>query len=348
MRTRLTALVLATAAVAGCANAPRVQGVAAEAPPPLRVWVSFPIGSSQVYPIFTNREAYVAMFEIVPGRGVTMVYPFFQGHTIASSAHYANLALQPGRMFYHTDPFGHASYQPRSYYAVASIAPLNLARFQTSLGATRRVLGQMYGSYRTYDVIDRLTEEIVPMQADEDWATDVFFDWPMTPTPRFAYYRIVSCANGRVIHAPTGYPYHGCPGDSEIAVATVAEAKPPVKETTIDNPRGPRRGTDREGIELSSPNGEKRRRAEPGDRAPGVGRAAGSREGIRYSGDRRSGRSGGASAGGFGGAGERSTSNARAEKAESAQRERSQRAEPSSPPSRSERSGEKSGSEKKP
>ena len=350
MRARLTTLVLATAALAGCANAPRVRAVAPEAPPALRVWVSFPIGSSQVYPIFTNREAYVALFEIVPGRGATMVYPSFQGHTIASSAHYANLTLQPGRMFYHTDPFGHASYQPRYYYAVASVAPLNIYRLQTSLGATRRVLGRMYGSYRPYDVIDRLTEEVVPMQADEDWATDLFVDWPMPPTPRFAYYRLVSCANGRVIQVPAGYPYHGCPGDTEIAVATVAEPKPPVKETTIESPRGPRRGTDREGIELSSPNGEKRRRAEPGDRAPGVGRTAGSREGIRYSDERRPGRSGGTSAGGtgFGGAGERSTSNARAEKAERAETERSQRAEPSSPSSRSTPSGEKSGGEKKP
>jgi hypothetical protein len=289
------------------------------------------------------------MFEIVPGRGVTMVYPFFQGHTIASSAHYANLALQPGRMFYHTDPFGHASYQPRSYYAIASVAPLNLARFQTSLGATRRLLGQMYGSYRTYDVIDRLTEEIVPMQSDEDWATDLFVDWPMPPTPSFAmYYLSVRCTNGRVIQVPSNYPYHGCPGDAAPVVAatdSVVGAERPANEVTVEAPRGPRRGTDRGGVELSSPNGEKRRRAEPGAHAPRVGGPAGSREGIRYSGGRRSGAASGA---GFGGAGERSTSNARAEKAERAERERSQRAEPASAPSRSERSGERSGGEKKP
>jgi hypothetical protein len=308
------------------------------------VWVSFPIGSSQVYPIFTNREAYVALFEIVPGRGATMVYPFFRGHTIASSAHYANLTLQPGRMFYHTDPFGHASYQPRYYYAVASVAPLNLERLQTSLGATRRVLGRMYGSYRPYDVIDRITEEIVPMQSDEDWATDLFVDWPMPPTPRFAYYRIVRCANGRILHVPAGYPYHGCPGDAELNVATT-EPKLPVKEATLDGPRAPRRGPDREGVELSAPNAEKRRRAEPGDRPPRIGGPAGSRDGIRYSSGRRVGSGSGT---GFGGSGERSTSNARTEKAERVERERSQRAEPSSPPSRSAPSGEKSGGEKKP
>ncbi|HJU67854.1 MAG TPA: hypothetical protein VJ650_06350 [Gemmatimonadaceae bacterium] len=342
MGTRLTTLVLATAALAGCANPPRVQRMAPEAPPPLRVWVSFPIGSSDIYPIFTNREAYVALFEIVPGRGVTMVYPSLRGHTVASSAHYANLTVQPGRMFYHTDPFGFASRQPRSFYAVASVAPLNLERLQTSLGGIRRVLGRMYGSYRSYDVIDRLTAEIVPMQADDDWATDLFVDWPMLPTPRFSYFQIARCANGRIIYVPAGYPYHGCPGDPAPAVTITQDAKAPVKEVALEAPRAPRRGTDREAVELSTPDGGKRR-AEPSDRPPQVGGAARSREGIRYSGDRRSGRSSE-----FGGAGERSTSNARAEKAERAERERAQRAEPASAPSRSERSGERSGGEKKP
>lgn len=290
MRTRLTPLIFATAALAGCATAPRVHGVAPEAPPPLRVWVAFPIGSSQVYPIFTNREAHVAMFEIIPGRGVTMVYPLHQGHAIASTAHYANLTLQPGRMFYYTDPFGHASYEPRYYYAVASTAPLNLQRLQTSLGAMRRVLGPMYASYRPYDVIDRVTGIVVPMQADEDWATDLFVDWPEMPVrPRFASSQIVRCANGRTFQAPAGYPYHGCPGDAKpvvTATTTAAlEPAPPAKELALEGPRAPRRGTDREGVSLSSPGVDRRRRAEPGARAPiADARARGPRSGVHYDG----------------------------------------------------------------
>lgn len=148
MRTPFVTLALVTAALCGCATAPRVQDAEPAPPPALRVWIGFPIGSSRVHPIFTNREAYVAMFEIIPGRGATMVYPVNGREAFASDAHYANLAVQPGRMFYHTDPFGHAAFQPRYYYAIASAAPLNLSRLQTSLGATRRVLGRMYSSYR--------------------------------------------------------------------------------------------------------------------------------------------------------------------------------------------------------
>ena len=191
----------------------------------------------------------------------------------------------PVGLFYHTDPFGHAAFQPRYYYAIASAAPLNLSRLQTSLGATRRVLGRMYSSYRPYDVIDRLTEIIVPMQTDEDWATDLFVDWPAPAMPIFTAFHLVRCANGRVIQVPSSYPYYGCPGDAALAVAAVEpQAKPP--KEVVKAPRAPRKGA-RDGVELSSPGVDSRRRAETSARRPrpeGMSRSP--LEGIRYSGDR--------------------------------------------------------------
>ncbi len=344
MRTRLTTLVLATTALAACAPAPRVQGVEPEAPPPLRVWIGFPAGSSPIYPIFTNRDAHVAMFEIIPGRGATMVYPSQSGHDVASSAHYANLILQPGRMFYYTDPFGHASYQPRYYYAVASAAPLNLERLQTSLGATRRVLGRMYASYRPYDVIDRLTEIVVPMQADEDWATDLFVDWPAPPSmPVFAFTRLVTCANGRVFRVASNYPYYGCPGDAEPSV--VASAPEASKPGTVEAPRAPRNGGKRDGVELSDAGVDKRRRAEPGARVPTADlRARSPRKVVHYPG-RESGHSPVRSARGSSGGSGDPVQNARGSSSTSSSAEPA----PSSKPTRSGgESGGESGKEKKP
>jgi hypothetical protein len=299
MRTRaLTLALVTTAALSGCATAPRVKGMEPAGPPPLRVWIAYPIGSSRVHPIFVNREAHVAMFEIIPGRGVTMVYPRSSADVFASDAFYADLTVQPGRMFYHTDPFGHASVQPRYYYAVASVAPLHLSRLLSSLGATRKVLGRMYASYRPYDVIDRLTELLVPMQADEDWATDLFVDWPVPPMPRSVVAtRLLRCANGRVIEVPARYPYYGCPGDAALAVVAAAP-KPPVKELAFDSvTRRPQPRDRRSPIKLSAPDIEERRRAEAGARPPrpgGMARSPSS-EGIRYSDDRGSARSGGQS-----------------------------------------------------
>ena len=297
MHTRAFTLALVTTAVlASCATTPRMQGVAPAGPPPMRVWIGFPIGSSRVHPIFVNREAHVAMFEIIPGRGVTMVHPRTSADVFASDAHYANLSLQPGRMFYYSDPFGHASVQPRYYYVVASAAPLNLSKLLSSLGQTRRVLGRMYASYRPYEVIDRLTELLVPMQADEDWATDLFVDWPMPAMPRYVASRLIRCANGRVIEVARNYPYYGCPGDAQLAVVADAAkppaAKPPVKELPFDVVRPPKGGGRRD-VDRSAPHVEKRRRAEPGARAPRTGGMARSPSagGSRSSDDRASARS---------------------------------------------------------
>ena len=335
MRSPFVTLALLTVALSGCAIAPRVQNAEPAEPPALRVWIGFPIGGSRVHPIFTNREAHVAMFEIVPGRGATMVYPRGGADAFASDAHYADLTVQPGRVFYHTDPFGHAAFQPRYYYAVASAAPLNLSRLQTSLGAVRRVLGRMYSSYRPFDVIDRLTEIVVPMQSDEDWATDLFVDWPTPPMPIFTAYHLVRCANGRVIQVPSSYPYYGCPGDAALAVAAAEpQAKPP--KEVVKTPRIPGKGGTRDGVELSSPGTDTRRRAETSARRPrpeGMSRSPS--DAIRYSGDRSS-----TSAAGPSPRAPASSSTGGAESSRTVER--------SEPASKSSPSGESSGKEKKP
>jgi hypothetical protein len=311
MRTRSLLLpIIAAAVLAGCATMRRVEGAGPARPPALRTWIGYSVGSSYVSPIFVNREAYVAMFEIVPGRGVTMVYPSYRDQSFLSDMHYADLGVQLGRGFYFTDPFGFASFQPRYYYAIASIAPLNLARLQSSLGATRRVLGRVYASYRPFDVIDRITELVVPMQPDEDWATDLFVDWPVpAPLRTFAAFRHLRCANGRLLFVDPNYPYYGCPGDTRLAV--IASAATPLRpEVPVDSvvrpadslrprlPHGPER---RPPMELSSVDADEgRRRAEPGTRpprSPGGGiRSTSEREADRYYGDRVSRGSAGSTA----------------------------------------------------
>ena len=286
MSTRSLSLgILAAAAVMGCSSALRVEDAEPEGPPAMRVWIWYPIGSSSVVPLFVNREAYVAMFEIVPGRGVTMLYPRSSASVVASDAHYVDLAVQPGRGLYYSDPFGFASSQPVYYYAVASAEPLHLSRLLASLSAMRRALGRIYASYRPYDVIDRLTLWVVPEQADEDWATDLFVAWPVPsgvpavlaqanalPNPM----RLIACANGRIIAVPRDYPYYGCPGDAAAVVAT--GAKPPIKQVPPDSLSRPRLPKIRDGERPAGvrDHGVDLRRAEAGARpthARGMARA---------------------------------------------------------------------------
>ena len=274
MRMRSLSLgTLATAALMGCAVGPRVADVEPEGPPPMQVWMWYPVGGSSVVSLFVNREAYVAMFEIVPGRGVTMVYPRSGADVVASEGHYVDLAVQPGRGLYHSDPFGLASFRPRYYYAVASAEPLHLSRLLSSLSAMRRALGRMYASYRPYDVIDRLTLWVVPEQPDEDWATDLFVVWPMPSgvpavLAQANSLRSIACANGRIILVPRDYPYYGCPGDAAAAVAAI-DPNQPVKVSTDSaaRPKLPRVRDIERAAELRRGDVEKRRRAEAG--APG-------------------------------------------------------------------------------
>jgi hypothetical protein len=204
-----------------------------------------------------------------------MVYPVSGADMRASDAHYANLSVQLGRTFYYSDAFGHSAYQPRYYYLVASVAPLDLTRLRASLGATRKVLGAMYASYRPYDVIDRLTELVVPMQADEDWATDILVDWPMPAPPVFASHasRVVTCANGRVFVVPLNYPYFGCPGDPATQAKADSSKGPPVDSLAGDSVRRrqPESRPARPRPELSkSRDVAERRRAVAGARPPGA------------------------------------------------------------------------------
>ena len=281
MHTRSLSLGILAAAAVGCASALRVEDAEPEGPPAMSVWIWYPSGSSSVVPLFVNREAYVAMFEIVPGRGVTMLYPRTSSQVVASDAHYVDLAVQPGRGLYHTDPFGLASAQPRYYYAVASAEPLHLSRLLASLSTMRRALGRIYASYRPYDVIDRLTLWVVPEQADEDWATDLFVAWPMPsrgPAVLAQAYplRLITCANGRVIEVPRDYPYYGCPGDAAAVVATAP--KPPIKQVSADSASRPRLPKIRDGERPAGvrDRGVDLRRAEAGARpthARGMARA---------------------------------------------------------------------------
>ena len=249
----------------------------------MRVWIGYPIGSSLVFPIFVNREAHVAIFEIVPGRGVSMVYPRSSADVFASDAHYADLTMTLGRSLYESDAFGLASFQPRYYYAVASAAPLHLSRLLSSLVTMRRVLGPMYASYRPYDVIDRLTEYVVPRQPDWDWATDLFVDWPVPSAAVPAVFaqrdelRHIACANGRIIAVPRRYPYHGCPGDAEASVVAMEPNKPvEMNADSAARPQLPKVRDLQRAADLRGGDVERRRRAEPGaprSVASGRGRA---------------------------------------------------------------------------
>lgn len=174
-----------------------------------------------------NRPAHLALFEVLPNQGASLIYPWMvqEQQPLESGSIFAFEApLNPGRWLYRTNgsPYAVVS-QPRYIFLVASEAPLPVRSFQQSPAGLRKTLGySMFTSMNPYKVMDRLTEEIVPLQSDDEWSTDVFVDWGSVAPPRLAY-RALTCADGRLLLVPAQFARLGlgCPGDALRATRVV-------------------------------------------------------------------------------------------------------------------------------
>ncbi len=167
-----------------------------------------------------NRPAYVAVFEILPGRGVGLVYPTSgQGDSYRSSGF---LPLWRPNNFYQAsylpDVSGYTAQAPRYFLLIASDQPLRVSQFARSPMALRSALGfQRFASWNPYSLMDDLAEAVLPaMVDDESWTSDVYVQWPEPPALRDARTRLVGvrCGDGRVFYVPLAYlgqASQGCP-----------------------------------------------------------------------------------------------------------------------------------------
>lgn len=163
----------------------------------------FPPYYGQV-PVAVNKPAYVALFEVVPGLGASMLYPKSgSGYTqvrdswipldysaqrwLYASNHMGGPAVGQWSGFDYGYGMGYGlssrSVQgagvPRYLFLIASETPIATDRFQHNVGAVRQYLGNMlYSSYQPYNVMEQLAYAMAPHNATEDsWVTDVFVDW---------------------------------------------------------------------------------------------------------------------------------------------------------------------------
>jgi hypothetical protein len=143
----------------------------------------------------TNRPAYVAIFEIIPNRGVTLIYPAaaHQQNMMLSGLTWVPLWWSPKRVTFTSD---------RYIYAVASEEPLQLSGETFVGGYFHRVLGPaIYRAERPYATMRAISRAVVPDVAAEQWAEDVHV---VTPTYLTDTYRTVRihCPGGRVFDVP--------------------------------------------------------------------------------------------------------------------------------------------------
>lgn len=227
MRALLTtlALLLTLSACAGLPASPRHTHPMA----PLRAWIS-PPSSFGALGFYINRPAHVAIFEIIPGQGIGMMYPTHGGsemyrtagmHTVFTRGSSFRWAYQSALGGYHETS------QPRFYYLVASEEPLRISSFVTSPMALRGLVGwQNFTAWNPYSAMEELTRLILPAQNWGEWTTDLYVDWPEPQMRQAPQYVVVTCRDGRQLMVPVGYGFISCPGDRVAALPPTEEGEP--------------------------------------------------------------------------------------------------------------------------
>ena len=119
--------------------------------------------------IQTSRQAYIAVFEVVPGRGVSLVYPasLRPRNVQQTGLTWVNVywTIRPDYRF--------ASSDTRYIYAVASDTPLRLDDDDYDARHMQRALGAAYWASSPNVAVRAIEREFVRAQPDEWWGEDM-------------------------------------------------------------------------------------------------------------------------------------------------------------------------------
>ncbi|HEU4564993.1 MAG TPA: hypothetical protein VFS05_10110 [Gemmatimonadaceae bacterium] len=201
-------LVVLSLSIAAAACAHRVPAVAEGlegSMAPLSARLEAPMDG--VLRFSTSRPAYVAIFEIVPGSGASLLYPanLDEPRMLSEGFHQQPvLGVVPGRWFYYRN--AGSSWDARYLFLVASERPLKLSRLQQQPATLRSALGYStftsVGVTRTMDALSRL---VVRDYEADDWVTDFYTIVPPPPPPqRMAFAStLIRCTDGTVRAYPT-------------------------------------------------------------------------------------------------------------------------------------------------
>ena len=201
----LTALIALIACSSG-----RVIVVRQPAPPPpppplriapLEITVARPIRGQLL--VQTNRPSYVALFEIVPERGVALLAPTYahQRTWMLAGLNWVPVSWKLQSTMYYGPPSGTAV-PGRWVYAIASDVPLRLPDDAFHPTYMRRVLGPAaYRATNPHLTMRAIARAFVPSVIDEAWAEDAY---ALAATYTSDPYRVVRiyCANRTVYEVP--------------------------------------------------------------------------------------------------------------------------------------------------
>ena len=211
MRTpsRRVATLIASIVLAACSSGTTIV-VRQPAPPPppprpriepLEITVARPVRGQLL--VQTNRPSYVALFEIVPDRGVALLAPSYahQRTWMLAGLNWVPVSWKVQSTMYYGPPAGTAI-PARWVYAIASDEPLRLPDEAFHPSYMRRVLGPAaYRGTNPYVTMRAIARAFVPSVIDESWAEDAY---ALAATYASDPYRTVRiyCANRTVYEVP--------------------------------------------------------------------------------------------------------------------------------------------------
>ncbi|MGI8548032.1 MAG: hypothetical protein ACR2M1_11980 [Gemmatimonadaceae bacterium] len=192
------------------------------APSPIAVRLLPPLAESREPVRYVVSEpAYVAVFVVIPGSGVRLLYPDVDQNRLQSAGyHFESLATSHvDNDIYHV-VLGPTLGGPRYLYIVASRYPIDVERFVHRPARLASTIG--YRAARSFDAdvaIDALLDHVVSLGGADSWDADVYMLWADRPgafTDQLWTFRNIRCANGLVLQVPEFYPFAGCPGDERV------------------------------------------------------------------------------------------------------------------------------------
>ncbi|HEX8210679.1 MAG TPA: hypothetical protein VF584_10925 [Longimicrobium sp.] len=266
MRRSIATLLLPLAALTACATAS--GGGSAPSPyshngtrassssEPMRVRLHENFGDGLVLQL--NRPAYTAVFQIVPGQGVALVYPdigqramYNAGQTRLTPSVASNRFWRYDNAYNNAYSFASSIHQgPRHLLVIASERPLQTSRFRG--GMLRRVMGtSSYTTTNSRRVVDDLLAVVVPPQPDESWDADVITVWPRVNDVRLPsgdLYR-VRCRSGGSVWVPLELAAAACRNpDRVLPQPRDSVGAPPRSDTTGVRKPGGRRPEPETGV----------------------------------------------------------------------------------------------------
>lgn len=211
MRTpvRHVATLVACITLAACSSG-TVYVVHRPAPPPppppprlqpLEISLARPVRGQLV--VQTNRPSYVALFEIVPDRGVALLAPSYahQRTWMLAGLNWVPVSWKVQSTMYYGRP-SRTAIPARWVYAIASDEPLRLPDEAFHPSYMRRVLGPAaYRGTNPYVTMRAIARAFLPSVIDEAWAEDAY---ALAATYASDPYRTVRiyCANRTVYEVP--------------------------------------------------------------------------------------------------------------------------------------------------